>query len=329
MLKNGTALAPYAISGDIQEFRNGDLASGCITSSPEPLCQVDNVTNPGAEVNGLGTSNSWTQYTNATKPAGWDWMSTSYMEVQRSEVIDNNSSANGDFHFELLAKQQGDNIYQVIDTKPGSTIYINFYHKKRKNDDKSDIMEVRTGNAIGWDNTSNSLTAIGSQEVRSNYAEGWIPVCRSYEVPEGQTQTVIMLIGLSGSTSSVGNLIDDVYVGCDPQEGFECNTNTASDEPAARIDSSINIKIEDSNVDIYPVPASTRLSIKLSNGDEKINGMYYITNVTGLKVGQHKINISAGDIMHEDISLLQDGVYFLVVEINGTRIMKQFVKVSK
>ena len=260
--------------------------------------------------------------------SGLEWSSTGSIEIQESGRINGNESNCGDYHFELLSRKVGDNMYQVVETNPGSTLYISYFHKKRRSDQATDKMELRLGDATGFTMYSD-LTEVRPHSVE--FAEGWVEVTETYVVPPGQTQTVVMFRGLDGTSPSIGNLIDDVYIGCELRD-FTCegDENVREDELAPSNDIISEFILDESRVALYPVPASTNLSIKVTNSGKEVMGVYYIMSMNGRIVLEKPIDIIDGEsaVIVENVSLLDDGVYFFVMEVNGRRIMKQFVKVS-
>jgi hypothetical protein len=80
-----------------------------------------------------------------------------------------------------------------------------------------------------------------------------------------------------------------------------------------------------SRVDVYPNPATTILNVGINGitGDAH----FYLTDVLGRNVfsGQQKI---IGPEFKETISMesLQPGVYFLIIETNGQRLVKKVTK---
>ena len=138
---SGNKLEEYKVMGDLSQLKNGDLASGCADNGGgEPLCEIGELKNPGAEA--VELNQNYIQYFPNTLPEGFGWSTTSSIEVQKSGKINGVVSYEGGYHFELLSREIGDNMYQAVATTPGSTIYLSFYHKKRPGQADSDTMEV-------------------------------------------------------------------------------------------------------------------------------------------------------------------------------------------
>ncbi|WP_157962250.1 Ig-like domain-containing protein, partial [Winogradskyella aurantiaca] len=340
---NGGALAPYTVSGDLTTFKNGDLASGCTSADPEPLCDVATFDNPGAEGAQIAKddpqnndfNNGWHQYSANQEPSWLGWSTTTSIEVQETGRIDGNDSFCGNFHFELLSRAEGDNMYQVVTTQPNTTVYLSFYHKKRRQNNIVNVMDVLVGSESDFDpedhseNTTYGLSVV--ETIVRTWEDGWEFVQIAIE-PDSDS-TVIMLRGQSGTTTSVGNLIDDVYIGCEMQEEREpCNGDDNNDVPPLTPHDGAysDLMIDASRVSLYPVPAHRDLSIKIDNSGQKVTGTYYITSINGRTGHKGEIHVIDGesDIVKEDVSDLPDGMYFLMLEINGRVISKQFMKIS-
>jgi len=78
-------------------------------------------------------------------------------------------------------------------------------------------------------------------------------------------------------------------------------------------------------IEVYPNPASAMAYIKFDLVKNQ-NVNYSITDVSGKLIQQKKLQNMAGGYEHVDISKLQNGVYFISVELeNKTRITKKLV----
>jgi hypothetical protein len=329
---DGNQVAEYALSGDVVDLFSGDLASGCADNGGgESLCDIAAIANPGAEAASQATGNDfengWEQYSAGEEPAWLGWSTTTSIEVQESGRINGNVSFCGDYHFELLSRAIGDNMYQVIDTNPGSTVYVSFYHKKRQNNDITNVMEVMAGDFASFNNDGNNLNKIAESSVE--FDEGWKFVQVSFEATS--EQTVVMLRGLSGTTVSIGNLIDDVYIGCEAQEEREPCSEQEVPSLVPHEGAYSNQIVDASRVSIYPVPTVNELSIKVDNSGTMVQGTYYITSINGRTTHQGTVDIINGEssVITENVSSLPAGMYFLVMELNGRQITKQFVKTAR
>ncbi|WP_115462826.1 T9SS type A sorting domain-containing protein [Winogradskyella aurantiaca] len=332
--ENGEELTPYATDGF--QFENGDLASGCTDADPEPLCDIDPIENPGAEgaqeakddPQNNDFNNGWHQYSSGSEPEWLKWSTTTSIEIQETGRVDGNASYCGNFHFELLSRAIGDNMYQVIDTNPGATVYVNFWHKKRRinGNNPVDEMEVLAGDYDTFDNDGDNLTMLG--DVVATSGDDWVFIERSFVATSDKT--VVMLRGLSGTTVSVGNLIDNVYIGCDEDGRTECDDEVPALVPHTGAYSDLIIAEDD--ITLYPVPAISSLNIQVDNEGAPVEGTYYITSINGRVSHQGSIQINNGvqsSTIHESVETLPDGMYFLVMEVNGNRITKQFVKTNR
>ncbi|WP_449441486.1 HYR-like domain-containing protein, partial [Winogradskyella aurantiaca] len=138
---------------------------------------------------------------------GWSTTAThNTIEIQRSGQVNGTFSHNGNFHFELNG-QGLDDLYQSFCTVPGAELTVQFFHKKRRVNDIVDSLELFAGSDL------NNLTSLGVYSVTN--ADGWKENIVSYVVPEGQESTMILFQALTGSTPSVGNLLDDISVSSD------------------------------------------------------------------------------------------------------------------
>jgi hypothetical protein len=72
-------------------------------------------------------------------------------------------------------------------------------------------------------------------------------------------------------------------------------------------------------VKVWPNPAGKGITLTLSQGE----GIYYVMNMVGEKVLDGTVKKGNNRI---DIGALNDGIYFMEVDIEGQRVMKKFVK---
>jgi gliding motility-associated-like protein/uncharacterized repeat protein (TIGR01451 family) len=139
---------------------------------------------------------------------GWSTTAShNTIEIQRSGQIDGSIPFDGNYHFELNGKAL-DDLYQEFCTIPLSNLEVSFYHKKRRaNATGVDVLELFIGSDL------NNLTSQGLFEVSD--ADGWKQNIVSYVVPAGQNATVVLFQAISGTTNSIGNLLDAITVNSD------------------------------------------------------------------------------------------------------------------
>ena len=313
----------YNVAGAIDILRNGDLASGCADNGDgDPFCSVGDFENPGAEA--VPFNGGYVQYSDNNIPENFGWSTTTSIEVQRSGQINGVDSHDGSgFHFELLSRAIGDNMYQSVATVPGTTVYLSFYHKKRPGKSEFDAMEVFAASSeVDPMNISADANKIGESTVTTD--EDWKLVVVEYPVPAGQTETIFMLSGLSGSTKSIGNLIDDVAISCeDPTP----DANAKEYAPVRSADPGLMVGFN--NLRLYPVPAKSDLSIQVKDITKSAVGSYKIVSMTGRTTHKGLMNLNEGDnTITTDVSNLPIGMYFVVMNVEGKQITKQFAKVS-
>ncbi|GGG49895.1 HYR-like domain-containing protein [Bizionia arctica] len=125
------------------------------------------------------------------------------LELQRNGQVDGSVPHSGNYHFELNGRGL-DDLYQEFCTLPSSELEITFFHKKRAGSSVVDVLELYAGNDL------NNLTLLGTFQVNAN--EGWKENIVNYTVPANHNSTIILFQAISGSTVSVGNLLDDISV---------------------------------------------------------------------------------------------------------------------
>jgi hypothetical protein len=315
---NGDVMETFTVTGDLTQLKNGDFASGCAANGfGDPFCSVGEFVNPDAEAVNIGQR--FIQYYSDTVPEGFGWSTTTSIEVQTSGEVNGVISFDGEQHFELLSREIGDNMYQAVATTPLTTVYLSFYHKKRPGQAASDKMEVLAGEDVG------SLDMLGTYEVVAD--EDWKQVVVAYDVPEGQTSTTFMLKGLSGSTKSIGNLIDGIAISCEDPRGDE---PTSPRQMTTDYEVFNNVLISANSLRLYPVPTKTELNIKISEVSNDYVANYSIRSMTGQVTHTGVMNIKSGqrNVVTENVSNLPVGMYFLVMEVDGKQFTKQFAKVS-
>ncbi|MGC1473356.1 MAG: gliding motility-associated C-terminal domain-containing protein [Psychroserpens sp.] len=128
------------------------------------------------------------------------------IEIQRSGQIDGSIPFDGNYHFELNG-QALDDLYQEFCTVPTSNLELSFYHKKRASSTDVDVLEVFIGADL------NNLISQGLYQVSD--AEGWKQNIINYTVPAGQDATIVLFQAISGTTNSIGNLLDAITVNSD------------------------------------------------------------------------------------------------------------------
>jgi gliding motility-associated-like protein len=138
---------------------------------------------------------------------GWSTTAShNTIEIQRSGQIDGSIPFDGNYHMELNGRAL-DDLYQEFCTVPLSNLELSFYHKKRASSTAVDVLEVFIGPDL------NNLTSQGVYQVSD--AEGWKQNIILYPVPAGQDATIILFQAISGTTNSIGNLLDAITVNSD------------------------------------------------------------------------------------------------------------------
>ena len=173
-----------------------------VTTNDENACNTRIINGPAEAIqfNGIITFEQLQQ----ENIPGWSTTAShNTIEIQRSGQIENEPSRNGNFHFELNGHGL-DDLYQEFCTIPESEVTITFYHRKRRVNDMVDSLELFAGSDL------NNLTSLGIYSVTN--ADGWKENIVKYNVPAGQESTIILFQALTGSTPSVGNLLDDISV---------------------------------------------------------------------------------------------------------------------
>ena len=135
-----------------------------------------------------------------------------------------------------------------------------------------------------------------------------------------------MLSGLSGSTKSIGNLIDNVAISCENPGGGDQPAAPKTYSPKVQADPAF---IGANNLRLFPVPTKANLSIKVSEVEKSTVASYKIVSMTGRATHTGVMNLNKGDnTITENVSNLPIGMYFFVMNVDGQQITKQFAKVS-
>jgi hypothetical protein len=271
------------------------------------VCTTEAI-NSGFEANNF--SGNSVQFLEDQVP-GWSTTSTdNRIEIQKSGSIDGNISHSGGYHFELNGRNL-DDLYQEVCSPSLGTLEITFFHKKRRNNDILNILELYAGSDV------NNLTLIGTYQV--DYASGWAENTITYNVPANQNSTVVLFRAIQGSSNSVGNLLDDITITADsdviddtlPEDiTVECSeipipavlnafdacsevtvtfeelitdgvcansytiirTWTATDSCGNQLSHSQNISVEDTTAPTFTVPADVSLDCDTDLSDVSITG---------------------------------------------------------
>ncbi|MEH0979577.1 isopeptide-forming domain-containing fimbrial protein [Bacillus mobilis] len=130
--------------------------------------------------------------------------------------------AEGEQFAELNAKEPG-MLYQDVKTTPGQKIYWRLAHRGR---DGKDTMRVRIGSA------SANITSLPTIQTMEDDNKAWGRYSGTYTVPAGQTLTRFGFEAVKtyGNVLSVGNFLDDIFLGTEP-----CVTATKSVSPEGKI----------------------------------------------------------------------------------------------
>lgn len=205
--------------------------------------------------------------------------------------------AEGEQFAELNAREPG-MLYQDVKTTPGQTIYWRLAHRGR---DGKDTMRVRIGLA------STNLPTIQTMEDDN---KAWGRYSGIYTVPTGQTLTRFGFEAVKsfGNVLSVGNFLDDIFLGTEP-----CVTATKSVSPEGKVYAgdeltyTVNVKNEGGDIagealftDMIPegteyVPGSMKMKI---DGVEKT-----LTDQNDNDAGSYKdkmVNVKLGDLQNTE-----------------------------
>ncbi|WP_424514619.1 T9SS type A sorting domain-containing protein [Psychroserpens sp.] len=286
--------------------------SGCTILEDPNTCFSEIVNGSFEDNNTFG--GPW-KYVPQNEVPGWATTSpTGTIEIQRSGMVNGNASNTGDFHFELNGDALN-NIYQEICTTPGTNIKLSFSHKKRLNSGV-DMMEIYFGNDL---ETIESQTAY---PFIATSGAGWEAKEVVYQVPLGQESTYVYFRALSGTSNTIGNLLDDISI--EPTN----DVATDADNLLAALDVEDHDKLR-TEVTIYPVPVSKVFNVKIS-GYRVGSVSYEIISSIGRSLKKENVNYISGDNSFKaDISHLADGTYFLLLNIDGRIVTKKIVKSEK
>ncbi|MCU5067294.1 isopeptide-forming domain-containing fimbrial protein [Bacillus pacificus] len=208
--------------------------------------------------------------------------------------------AEGEQFAELNAREPG-MLYQDVKTTPGQTIYWRLAHRGR---DGKDTMRVRIGSA------SANITSLPTIQTMEDDNKAWGRYSGTYTVPAGQTLTRFGFEAVKtyGNVLSVGNFLDDIFLGTEP-----CVTATKSVSPEGKVYAgdeltyTVNVKNHGGDVageamftDMIPdgteyVPGSIKLK---ADGTEKA-----ITDAEDNDAGFYKdkkVTVKLGDVQNTE-----------------------------
>lgn len=208
--------------------------------------------------------------------------------------------AEGEQFAELNAREPG-MLYQDVKTTPGQTIYWRLAHRGR---DGKDTMRVRIGSA------SANITSLPTIQTMEDDNKAWGRYSGTYTVPAGQTLTRFGFEAVKtyGNVLSVGNFLDDIFLGTEP-----CVTATKAVSPEGKVYAgdeltyTVNVKNHGGDVageamftDMIPdgteyVPGSIKLK---ADGTEKA-----ITDAEDNDAGFYKdkkVTVKLGDVQNTE-----------------------------
>ncbi|BCD02214.1 hypothetical protein BC30048_5116 [Bacillus cereus] len=208
--------------------------------------------------------------------------------------------AEGEQFAELNAREPG-MLYQDVKTTPGQTIYWRLAHRGR---DGKDTMRVRIGSA------STNISSLPTIQTMEDDNKAWGRYSGTYTVPAGQTLTRFGFEAVKsfGNVLSVGNFLDDIFLGTEP-----CVTATKSVSPEGKVYAgdeltyTVNVKNEGGDIagealftDMIPegteyVPGSMKMKI---DGVEKT-----LTDQNDNDAGSYKdkmVNVKLGDLQNTE-----------------------------
>ena len=285
---------------------------GCTVLEDPNTCFTE-IANGGFE-NGNTFSDPWSYVLQEDVPGWRTTASTGTIEIQKSGMVDGIESDGGGFHFELNGDALN-NIYQEICTTPGTNIEVSFSHRKR-GDSGVDMMELYFGDDVSSIETGTAYPFVATPGA------GWETKTFVYEVPAGQASTVIFFKAVSGTSATVGNLLDDISVSATAASA------TTLEDLLALLGTEEQV-FSKTKIVMYPVPARNQLNLKLTS---QVGGTvaYDIISLVGQSLKRGEIEAKSGQTeISTDISNLADGAYFLLVYINGETISKKFIKATK
>ncbi|BCC49757.1 TPA: isopeptide-forming domain-containing fimbrial protein [Bacillus cereus] len=208
--------------------------------------------------------------------------------------------AEGEQFAELNAREPG-MLYQDVKTTPGQTIYWRLAHRGREG---KDTMRVRIGSA------SANITSLPTIQMMEDDNKAWGRYSGTYTVPAGQTLTRFGFEAVKtyGNALSVGNFLDDIFLGTEP-----CVAATKSVSPEGKVYAgdeltyTVNVKNHGGDVageavftDMIPdgteyVPGSIKVQ---ANGIEKV-----ITDAEDNDAGFYKdkkVTVKLGDVQNTE-----------------------------
>lgn len=310
----------------------GDLASGCVNSNPDP----DDCDGPVSIVNGSFEDEFLNGY---TLNGGWayvpednvnGWMTNDgdngIIEIQKSGAVNGNLSANADDespkHYELNGNGLN-TLYQKVCTNNVDNLNVSFAYKKRQSsgDDKFNLYVVGSLDDI----TDANAIEVMPVAYTENKGE-WMQASFDIVIPDSQTETYIYFEAVEGTSLTIGNLLDEISVSSTLAVPTDL---VAYSESVQQTLSTREQFVVDNDITMYPVPANNELNVTLRS---KIGGdvSYEIVSIMGQSFNRGKVNAFAGETnIKANISNLADGTYFFVMNVGGTTITKQFVKMKR
>jgi hypothetical protein len=324
---SGSTLRLYTVTGekDRFKFKSGDLASGCLIPNYDPNdnCNAANVSlvNGSFEAfdNGYTLPSRGWDYVAQDNVPGWETSTNNRtIEIQQTNRVNGIMSSDRTQHVELNGNGLND-LYQKVCTSDIDNLRVTFDHKKRQKNGV-DQMELYVVADINTDITSENAHQIISTWNPDKTA--WETNSWVFEIPEDQEYTYIYFKSVSGTTNTIGNLIDNVAVESTlisptTVEGFDESLNTTT------------VDVIDNDIVIYPVPASNEINVALHTA---VGGTasYEILSIIGQSFNKGTVEVYSGkNDIKADISKLSDGTYFFAMTINGNTITKKFVKIGE
>lgn len=200
-------------SDGIPDSQDLDDDNDGILDTAECSGNYSNFINGSFETPGTG-GNPWTPVPQASVP-GWQTDSASgSIEIWTSGAIGGILAQDGGFLSELQHTSFS-NVYQVLNTAPGTVLTWGGFHRGRMG---TDVAEVRIGS---------SVAGAVTQQIMSD-GQSWGEYTGTYTVPAGQTSTYFVLTPISSSTgsTSAGNLVDNWNVTSSQPQPGSCDTDS-------------------------------------------------------------------------------------------------------
>lgn len=318
-------------SATIEDLANGSLifrvaatnsvGTGDYSTSSAAVTNVGGInsscTGIGTLLNGSFENGSTDWRTTATDGAFEIWSgltTTSPISNVRIGGPDTAYTQSGAAIVELQANPGGganQGLYQDIETKPGTKIYISFWHHFRTGGGNNNTQTVaaRVGatpqnipaGAIWTTTEQNNSTTFGTR-IASNDAslnDNWEQASTTYTVPDGQTSTRFLFLSEASPSTSYGNLLDNIefapHIACPFTKTVVRNSsvsvNVFSDSKLSTIEQSKGL----STAYIAATPTQTGLSGTINFTSNSRSFSYTAPNSTGTSVIKFKITNSNGD----------------------------------